>query len=43
MCLIAIWEGEQVKVRVKFAIEIAEAIRRKPKWHTSEERVEKSF
>lgn len=35
-----IWEAEPVKVRVKFSSDIAEFIKRKPKWHPSEERVE---
>lgn len=34
----AIWEGEPVKVRVRFSKEVAELIKRKPKWHPSEER-----
>lgn len=36
----AIWEGEPVKVRVRFSKEVSELIKRKPKWHISEERVE---
>lgn len=35
----AIWEGEPVRVRVRFSKEVSELIKRKPKWHISEQRV----
>lgn len=35
-----LWEGEKIKVRVKFSSAIAEIIKRRPKWHPSEERTE---
>lgn len=37
----AIWEGEPVRVRVRFDREVSELIKRKPKWHVSEERTER--
>lgn len=35
-----IWEAEPVEVKVKFSKDVAELIKRKPKWHHSEQRTE---
>lgn len=33
-----IWEGEKTEIKVRFAPEVAEIIKRKPSWHMSEKR-----
>lgn len=36
----ALWEGNSIRVRVRFSRDVADHIKRKPKWHISEEIVE---